>query len=92
MKSIVRIISVAFVAALTLGACNKDKVDYTGKEDNVQENIGYLQLGDLQASVMVETENVTSPTETRAEGDNSESGDAGEAGDTTTSTQQAKRL
>ena len=84
MKSIVRIISVAFVAALTLGACNKDKVDYTGKEDNVQENIGYLQLGDLQASVMVETENVTSPTETRAEGDNSESGDAGEAGDTTT--------
>lgn len=84
MKSIVRIISVAFVAALTLGACNKDKVDYTGKEDNVQENIGYLQLGDLQASIMVETENVTSPTETRAEGDNSESGDAGEAGDTTT--------
>ena len=69
MKSIVRIISVAFVAALTLGACNKDKVDYTGKEDNVQENIGYLQLGDLQASIMVETENVTSPTETRAEGD-----------------------
>ena len=59
MKSIVRIISVAFVAALTLGACNKDKVDYTGKEDNVQENIGYLQLGDLQASIMVETENVT---------------------------------
>lgn len=84
MKSIVRIISVAFVAALTLGACKKDKVDYTGKDDNVQENIGYLQLGDLQASIMVETENVTSPTETRAEGDNSESGDAGEAGDTTT--------
>ena len=69
MKSIVRILSIAFVAALTLGACNKDKVDYTDKGNDPQSNIGYLQLGGMEASVLEDTENVSSsPASTRAEG------------------------
>ena len=69
MKSIVRILSIAFVAALTLSACNKDKVDYTDKGNDPQSNIGYLQLGGMEASVLEDTENVSSsPASTRAEG------------------------
>ena len=68
MKSIVRILSIAFVAALTLGACNKDKVDYTDKGSDPQSNIGYLQLGGMEASVLEDTENISSPASTRAEG------------------------
>lgn len=69
MKSIVRILSIAFVAALTLGACNKDNVDYTDKGNDPQSNIGYLQLGGMEASVLEDTENVSSsPASTRAEG------------------------
>lgn len=68
MKSIVRILSIAFVAALTLGACNKDNVDYTDKGNDPQSNIGYLQLGGMEASVLEDTENISSPASTRAEG------------------------
>ncbi len=68
MKSIVRILSIAFVAALTLGACNKDNVDYTDKGSDPQSNIGYLQLGGMEASVLEDTENISSPASTRAEG------------------------
>lgn len=68
MKSIVRILSIAFVAALTLGACNKDNVDYTDKGSDPHSNIGYLQLGGMEASVLEDTENISSPASTRAEG------------------------
>ena len=64
MKSLLRFIGVFVLAALTLASCRKDKVDYNpGEKDNV-ENIGYLAIGGLQATVMEDTENV----DTRAEG------------------------
>lgn len=64
MKSLLRFIGVFVLAALTLASCRKDKVDYNpGEKDNV-ENIGYLAIGSLQATVMEDTENV----DTRAEG------------------------
>ena len=64
MKSLLRFIGVFVLAALTLVSCRKDKVEYNpGEKDNV-ENIGYLAIGGLQATVMEDTENVV----TRAEG------------------------
>ncbi|MBO5882756.1 MAG: DUF4493 domain-containing protein [Alistipes sp.] len=64
MKSLLRFIGVFVLAALTLASCRKDKVDYNpGEKDNV-ENIGYLAIGGLQATVMEDTETV----DTRAEG------------------------
>lgn len=65
MKNLAKILSIAAVA-LTLGACNKDNINYNGPVDSSKENIGYLALGGMEASIMVDTENIDS--ETRAEG------------------------
>ena len=65
MKNLAKILSIAAVA-LTLGACNKDDINYNGPVDSSKENIGYLALGGMEASIMVDTENIDS--ETRAEG------------------------
>ena len=66
MKSLFRLMSVFALSALTLASCHKDNVDYTGGQTEEQDNIGYLALGGLKASVMVDTENVTSPTRAEA--------------------------
>lgn len=65
MKNLAKILSIAAVA-LTLGACNKDDINYNGHVDSSKDNIGYLALGGMEASIMVDTENIDS--ETRAEG------------------------
>lgn len=67
MKNLAKILSIAAVA-LTLGACNKDDINYNGPVDSSKDNIGYLALGGMEASIMVDTENIDS--ETRAEGAN----------------------
>ena len=56
----------AVAAILTLGSCNHDKVDYVDPNATAKDNIGYLSLKGMQASVMEDTENVESST--RAEG------------------------
>lgn len=66
MKSIFRILSIATVAALTFGACNKDKVAYSPIDPENTENIGYLAIGGMEASVMEDTDNITSSSSTRA--------------------------
>ena len=57
MKNLAKILSIAAVA-LTLGACNKDNINYNGPVDSSKENIGYLALGGMEASIMVDTENI----------------------------------
>lgn len=66
MKQIVKILSIAAAVIVTLGGCSKDKVNYNGQNDITNDNIGYLAIGGMEASVMEDTENVN--TQTRAEG------------------------
>lgn len=73
MKSVVKILSIAVAAMVALGSCNHDKIDYVGHNSNGNDNIGYLALAGMQASVLEETENVESTT--RAEGVNIDSYD-----------------
>lgn len=54
------------VVALGLGSCSKDNVDYKGGQDDSKDNIGYLAIGGMEASILVDTENIDSST--RAEG------------------------
>ena len=65
MKNFAKLLSIAAMV-LTLGACGKDNVDYKNNNNENSENIGYLALGGMEASIMVDTENIDS--ETRAEG------------------------
>ena len=58
--------SIAFASLAVLASCNKDKVDYIDNNKESQEQIGYLNLSNMAASVLVETENIESVT--RAEG------------------------
>ena len=66
MKRAIRILSIACVTLLALGSCSKDNVNYDGGKDGGKDNIGYLMLGGLEASVMEDTENITTPSGTRA--------------------------
>ena len=68
MKSVVKMMGVALTALLTLGACNKDKVNYVDPNDSANDNVGYLVVGGMEASVLEDTENISSPASTRAEG------------------------
>ena len=68
MKSVVKMMSVALASLLMLGACNKDNVDYTGSGNSAKDNVGYLLVGGMEASVLEDTENIASPAATRAEG------------------------
>ena len=58
--------SVFALTALTLASCHKDKVAYDDSQKEEQNNIGYLALGGLQASVMEDTENVNGSTRAEA--------------------------
>lgn len=61
--------STLLVVALALGSCGKDKTDYNVTIDGDSDNVGYLSLGGLEASVMIDTENYQTPAKTtRAEG------------------------
>ena len=66
MKSVVRFLSIAATAVLALGSCSKDKVDYVDPNGQKNENIGYLSLSGMEATVMEDTDNIESTT--RAEG------------------------
>ena len=66
MKSVVKFMSLVMVVALGLSSCNKDKVDYVDGSDNELENVGYLALGGMQASILEDTENIESSSSTRA--------------------------
>ena len=54
--------SIAFASLFVLASCNKDKVDYNDPNNQQQDNIGYLSLGGMVASVMEDTENIESAT------------------------------
>ena len=58
--------SLAVATILALGSCSHEKVDYVDPNATVKDNIGYLSLEGMQASVMEDTENIESST--RAEG------------------------
>lgn len=68
MKSVVKMMGVALVTLLALGACNKDKASYVDGPDSARDNVGYLIVGGMEASVLEDTENISSPASTRAEG------------------------
>lgn len=68
MKSVVKMMGVALTALLTLGACKKDKVDYIDPNDSAKDNVGYLLVGSMEASILEDTENISSPAATRADG------------------------
>ena len=68
MKSVVKMMGVALTAILALGACNKDKVSYIDPSDLAKDNVGYLVVGGIEASILEDTENISSPASTRAEG------------------------
>ena len=65
MKNFAKLLSIAAMV-LCLGACGKDNVDYKNNNNENSENIGYLALGNMEATIMEDTENIDS--ETRAEG------------------------
>ena len=54
------------MVAVILGSCNKDNVNYDDIDPETNENIGYLSLAGLEASVMEDTENITTSSGTRA--------------------------
>ena len=66
MKSFVKFMSVALVALPLLVSCHMDNVDYEGIDGPAKNNVGYLQVGNMQASVIVDTENFDSAEATRA--------------------------
>ena len=66
MKQIVKLLSIAAAVIVTLGACSKDNPHYVNPSDDVTNNVGYLALGGMEASVMEDTEVIGSVT--RAEG------------------------
>ena len=66
MKSVISKISIAFAALLVLGACSKDRAQYDPNADSTKDNIGYLQLGGMNATLIEDTENIESHPSTRA--------------------------
>ena len=58
--------SIALASLLVMVSCNKDKVDYADNSQDATQNIGYLNLAGMEATVMEDTENIESST--RAEG------------------------
>lgn len=68
MKSIVKFLSIAVASLSMLVSCNMDNVGYIDDENAAKSKIGYLSLGNMQADVMMDTENFDTPAGTRAEG------------------------
>ena len=67
MKSVIKFMSLVMVVALGLSSCNRDNVGYEpGTQTGNGNNIGYLVLGGMNASIMEDTENISSNPGTRA--------------------------
>ena len=62
MKSVVRIMSIALASLFVMVSCNKDNVNYVDNGDDAKENVGYLSLANMQATVLEDTETVDSET------------------------------
>lgn len=60
MKTFTKFLSLTAILAMVLCSCNKDNPTYATNGPEGKENMGYLALGGLNASVMVETENTDS--------------------------------
>lgn len=60
MKTFTKFLSLTAILAMVLCSCNKDNPNYVTNGPEGKENMGYLALGGLNASVMVETENTDS--------------------------------
>lgn len=60
MKTFTKFLSLTAILAMVLCSCNKDNPNYATNDPEGKENMGYLALGGLNASVMVETENTDS--------------------------------
>lgn len=60
MKTFTKFLSLTAILAMVLCSCNKDNPNYATNGPEGKENMGYLALGGLNASVMVETENTDS--------------------------------
>ena len=69
MKSVIKFMSLVVAIALGLSSCNRDNVGYEpGTQTGDGNNIGYLVLGGMNASIMEDTENISSNPSTRAGG------------------------
>ncbi len=68
MKSVVKFLSIAIASLSMLVSCNMDNINYVDGENDAKSKIGYLSLGNMQADVMMDTENFDSTSGTRAEG------------------------
>ena len=69
MKSVIKFMSLVMVVALGLSSCNRDNVGYDpGTQTGDGNNIGYLVLGGMNASILEDTENIDSNPGTRASG------------------------
>ena len=69
MKSVIKFMSLVVAVALGLSSCNRDNVGYDpGTQTDDGNNIGYLVLGGMNASILEDTENIDSNPGTRAGG------------------------
>ncbi len=69
MKSVIKFMSLVVAVALGLSSCNRDNVGYEpGTQTGDGNNIGYLVLGGMNASILEDTENIDSNPGTRAGG------------------------
>lgn len=68
MKHIFRTAICLAAAAVISTACDKDKAAYNDDPSNGKENIGYLSLGGLEATIMTDTENFSSENHASAAG------------------------
>ena len=67
MKSVIKFMSLVVAVALGLSSCNRDNVGYEpGTQTGNGNNIGYLVIGGMNASIMEDTENISSNPGTRA--------------------------
>ena len=66
MKSIVKLMSLVMLVMLGISSCDRDNVGYIDGTQTGGDNVGYLVLGGMNASIMEDTENIASNPGTRA--------------------------
>ena len=66
MKSIVKLMSLVMLVTLGISSCNRDNVGYEPGTQTGGDNVGYLVIGGMNASIMEDTENVSTNPGTRA--------------------------
>ncbi|MBO7262711.1 MAG: DUF4493 domain-containing protein [Alistipes sp.] len=66
MKSIVKLMSLVMLMSLGISSCNRDSVGYEPGTQTDNENVGYLALGQMEATILEDTENISTNPGTRA--------------------------